>query len=175
MSARRRCLLVLAVLVAGSACGIAHPQDLNYRSDKRLHFLEPKARTLVHIPVTVRWAIRDFTVRRPGSAPPSENAGYFAVFVDHAPIKPGETMRVIAKKDEVCLHRPGCPDEQYLEDRQIYTTTASALTLEQIPPIAGDTERVQFHYITVVLLDTTGHRIREAAWQLDVRMRRPGL
>jgi hypothetical protein len=163
------------LIVLGTACGLAHPQELNYRTDKRLDFVAPKARTLVETPIDVRWAIRDFKVQAPGSAPRSHDAGYFAVFVDRAPIKPDETMRVIASKDQPCLHRPGCPDEQYLEDRQIYTTTSSTLTLQQIPPIAGNTERIQVHFITVVLLDTAGHRIGESAWQLDVRMRRVGL
>jgi len=174
--ARGRFVLLIAVLIVlGNACGIAHPGDLGYRIDKRLHFVTPKARTLIKPPIDVRWSISDFTVQPPGGAPPSGKAGYFAVFVDRAPIKPKETMRVVAKNDEVCLHRPGCPDESYLQDRQIYTTTSSGLTLDQIPPIAGDTERIQLHFITVILMDTAGHRIGESAWQLDVRMRRVGL
>jgi hypothetical protein len=172
---RGRPVFVAVLLAFATACGIAHPSELAYRTDERLRFVTPQARTLIHVPTDVRWAIRDFQVRAPGSAPPSKHAGYFAVFVDRAPIKPDETMRVVAKKDEVCLHRPGCPDESYLEDRQIYTTTSSGLTLEQIPPIAGDTERIQVHLITVILMDTSGHRIGESAWALEVRMRRPGL
>jgi hypothetical protein len=175
MAPGRFVLLVAVLVTLTSACGVAHPGDLSYRTDKRLHFLAPKARTVVKTPIDVRWSISDFTVQAPGSAPASEKAGYFAVFVDRAPIKPKETMRVVAKRDEVCLHRPGCPDESYLEDRRIYTTTSYGLTLEQIPPIAGDTERIQLHQITVILMDTTGHRIGESAWQLDVRMRRVGL
>jgi len=168
--------LLLAVLgTLASACGIAHPGELAYRTDKRLTFTAPTARTLVKTPIDVRWSIKGFTVQQPGTAPPSQNAGYFAVFVDKAPIKPNETMRTIAKRDEECLHRPGCPDETYLEDRRIYTTTDSGLTLDQIPPIPGDKERIQFHLVTVILMDTTGHRIGESAWQLDLRMRRVGL
>jgi hypothetical protein len=168
--------LLLAVLgIVASACGVAHPSELAYRTDKRLTFLSPQARTLVKTPVDVRWSIKGFTVQRPGTAPPSQDAGYFAVFVDRAPIKPRETMRVIAKRDEECLRRPGCPDETYLEDRRIYTTTDPGLTLDVIPPIPGDKERIQFHLVTVVLMDTAGRRIGESAWQLDLRMRRVGL
>jgi hypothetical protein len=174
--ARGRPLFVVVVLaVLATACGVAHPSELAYRTDKRLTFASPKARTLVTTPIDVRWNIKDFTVAQPGSSPPSQKDGYFAVFVDRAPIKPRETMRVVANKDQVCLHRPGCPDESYLEDRRIYTTTQSGLTLDQIPPIPGDTERIQLHLITVVLMDTSSHRIGESAWQLDVRMRRAGL
>lgn len=166
---------LFALALACSACGLAHPQELSYRTDERLRFLAPEPRSLVRPPVDVRWTIRDFEVRPPGSGSPSDEAGYFAVFVDRAPIKPGETMRVIAKKDQVCLHKPGCPDEEYLRDRRIYTTTESSLALDQIPPLPGVKERIQFHYVTVVLMDTSGHRIGESAWQLDLRMRRSGV
>jgi hypothetical protein len=168
-------LVVAALALLATACGVAHPSELAYRTDKRLTFTSPKARALVQTPIDVRWNINGFAVEQPGSGPPSANAGYFAVFVDRAPIKPRETMRVIANKDEQCLHRPGCPDESYLEDRQVYTTTQEGLTLDQVPPIAGDKERLQLHIITVVLMDTSGHRIGESAWELDVRMKRPGL
>src|SRR5947209_6932327 len=115
--ARGRPVLLVAVLaVLATACGVAHPSELGYRTDKRLTFTAPKARTLVKTPIDVHWQIKDFTVQAPGSAPPGQKAGYFAVFVDRAPIKPSETMRVVANKDQVCLHRPGCPDESYLED-----------------------------------------------------------
>jgi hypothetical protein len=175
MGPRRGWLVVVALVVPGSGCGVAHPQELNYRTDKRLHFLSPKPRTLVQTPVDVRWSIREFKIRPLGSAPPSQDAGYFAVFVDRAPIKPDESMRVIASKDQVCLHRPGCPDETYLNDRRIFTTTEMGMAVEQIPPLPGDKERVQLHAVTVILMDTSGHRIGESAWQLDLRLRKLGL
>jgi hypothetical protein len=173
--ARGRLVLIVAVLTLTSACGIAHPQELNYRADERLHFTSPKPRTLVRSPVEVHWSMRGFNVRPQGSGPRTADSGYFAVFVDRAPIKPNETMRAVASKDLVCLHRPGCPDETYLNDRRIFTTTATGMTIDQIPPLPGDKERVQLHAVTVILMDTAGHRIGESAWQLDVRMRKLGL
>src|SRR2546428_524161 len=115
MARGRPVLLIAALLVLLTACGVAHPSELAYRIDKRLTFTSPRPRTLVKPPLDVRWTIRDFTVQTPGSRPASEKTGYFAVFVDRAPIKPAETMRVVASKDQVCLHKPGCPDETYLE------------------------------------------------------------
>jgi hypothetical protein len=166
---------LVALLFITAACGIAHPTELNFRTDKRLTFIAPPARALVRTPLHVAWRMEGFRVARPGSAPPSENSGYFAVFVDRAPIRPRGTMRDIAHNDLECLRRPDCPDASYLAGRGIYQTTDSQLTIEQIPPIAGDTERIQFHTITVVLMDTSGHRIGESAWGLEVRMRKPGL
>jgi hypothetical protein len=172
---RARVFLAAIALTAMTGCGIAHPSELNFRSDKRLTFTTPEARTLVKPPLTVAWTIRDFQVRSFGSAPPSKDAGYFAVFVDRAPIKPSETMRDVAHDDQECLHRPGCPDTEYLAERLIYQTTKETITIPQIPPIAGDSEKVQLHTITVALMDTTGHRIGESAWQLDLRMRKVGV
>lgn len=161
--------------LAGAACGITHVQDLNFTVDQRLQFVAPPARSLVTSPLTVSWTITGFGVEAPGSAVPSADAGYFAVFVDQSPIHPGQTMRVVAAKDETCLHQPGCPDAAYLAARRIYTTTATSITLPAIPALAGNSERIQYHSVTVVLMDTSGHRIGESAWELDVRIRRPGL
>lgn len=172
---RARAGLLVVTLGLLSGCGIAHPQNLNYRTDDRLEFTSPDARSLVSTPLTIRWRIRDFEVRPPGSGRPSRDAGYFAIFVDRAPIKPAETMRAIASEDQECLRRAGCPDAAYLADRRVYTTTASGLTIDQIPALPGVKERIQMHAITVVLMNSSGRRIGESAWQLDVRLRKAGL
>lgn len=175
MAPGRRIFLGGLLALAAAGCGIAHPQDLNFTVDKRLQFRSPPARALVTTPVTVRWTMTGFREEPEGSAPARPDAGYFAVFVDRAPIRPGQTMRAVAAGDQVCLHERGCPDAAYLAARQIYTTTATSLTLQQITPLSGNVQRVQYHSVTVVLMDTTGHRIGESAWELDLRMRRPGL
>lgn len=168
----RRLVLLVAVAVAATGCGLTHLSDLNFRVDDRLHFQSPKARSLVHAPVTVSWTIDDFTVAGPGSAPASRDAGYFAVFVDRAPIRPGESLKAIGKDDPTCQHDPKCPDKTYLNDHRVYTTTQTRLRLPLITDIVGDHETLQMHAVTVVLLDTSGHRIGESAWELDFRMHR---
>ena len=170
----RGAALALVAIVA-CACGFTDMQNLAFRVDNRLHFVSPPARALVATPITVRWRMSGFTVERPGSAPPTRDAGYFAVFVDRAPIRPGDTMRSVAKGDEECLHQRGCPGPDYLRFRGIYTTTADQVTVTAIPPLAGDNEMIQLHSVTVVLMDTSGHRIGEYAWELDLRMKKPGL
>jgi hypothetical protein len=168
----RRVALLVAVASMASGCGLAHLSDLNFRVDNRLHFLTPKARTLVHQPITVAWKIGDFTVAAPGSAPPTRDAGYFAVFLDRAPIKPGQTLKAIASGDPTCERDPKCPDKTYLSDHKVFTTTQTHLRIGLITDIPGDHETVQMHSVTVVLLDTAGHRIGESAWELDFRMHR---
>jgi len=165
-------VLIGAVLLSG--CGITHMQELSFRVDNRLHFTTPKARTKLHQPVHLAWTMRDFRVAAPGSEPPSKDAGYFAIFVDRTPIKPGQTMHAIASGDPSC-RAPKCPDRAYLEQHEIYTTTDLSITLPQIPNIVGDKEKVQHHTVTVVLMDTSGHRIGESAWQLDFRIPKVGL
>jgi len=174
---RARRTLPSAALVATlslSGCGLTHLQDLNFRVDKRLHFVAPEARSTVHRPFTVSWTMSDFRIAAKGSEPPTRDAGYFAVFVDRSPIKPGKTMRSLTSNDQACQVDPKCPDRAYLEGINVYETTATSLRLSQVSNVRGDKETLQHHYITVVLMDTAGHRIGERAWELDVRIPKAG-
>ena len=160
-------------LVAG--CGLTHLQDLSFRVDNRLHFISPKDRSKVARPVVLRWTMKGFTIEPNGSAPPSRHAGYFAIFVDQQPIKPGQTMKSVASSDRYCKRTPGCPDANYLANRHIYTTTQTTFQLPTVDPIPNNHDRVQLHTIVIVLMNTSGHRIGEAAWELDLRVRKLGL
>ena len=158
--------LLAALAVLASGCSFS---DLAFTKDYRLHFSAPRSRALVKVPVTVRWNMSDFSVTPAGSGAPSSKAGYFAVFVDRAPIKPGETLRSIA--DRSCKLTKGCPDAAYLAQRGVYATTAPSVTLQQVPAV-NSYQKVQTHEVTVVLLDTAGRRIGEAAWYVDFRMKK---
>lgn len=171
---RRTLTPALALVMVLSGCGLTHPQNLNFRVDNRFEFVSPEARALVKQPLTVSWTMKDFTVAAKGSQSPSTDAGYFAIFVDRSPIKPGETMKAVAKGDRVCERSPDCPNKGYLEQHEVYETTGTSFTLPRIPNVTGNKETVQVHSITIILLDTGGHRIGESAWQLDVRMRKVG-
>jgi hypothetical protein len=174
-SASCRLGLAAAVVASVSGCGLAHLQDLNFRVDDRLHFVSPDARTTVQQPLSVSWAMSDFTVAAPGSAPASRDAGFFGVFVDRAPIHPGETLKAVGHGDPVCDRDAKCPDKAYLNSHYVFTTTATHLQLPRIPDLRGVKEKLQLHSITVVLLDTDGRRIGESAWQLDVRIPKAGV
>ena len=172
MLARVAAALVATVTLAG--CGLTHLQDLNFHVDKRLHFVSPGDRSTVHQQVTITWRMDDFRIAAQGSEPPSHDAGYFADFVDKTPIKPGHTMDDVAKDDPFCQRSPTCPDREYLSQRNIYTTTKTSIEIPFIPDIGGSKEKLQLHTITIVLMDTSGHRIGESAWELDVRIRKVG-
>lgn len=164
---------LLGLALAG--CGLTHMQDLNFRVDDRLHFRSPADRSVVRPPVTITWTMRDFALAAPGSAPPSRNAGYFAVFLDRSPVKPGATLRDVAGSDPTCLRNPHCPGPGYLRDHGVFVTTVPSLQLRLLPPILGGGSGLQLHTITVVLMDTAGHRIGESAWELDLRTPKVGV
>lgn len=164
----------ILALVSTSGCGLTHLQDLNFRVDDRLHFVSPADRATVARSFTVSWTMRDFTVAPLGSAPASRDAGYFAVFVDRTPVKPGQTMKSVMHDDLACQRNPRCPTTKDLRDLGIYTTTGTSVRVAQVGNVSGDRERLQHHYVTVVLMDTAGHRIGESAWELDVRIPKVG-
>lgn len=168
-----RCAAVLALLPL-TGCGLTHLQDLNFRVDDRLHFVSPEDRSTVARSFTVTWTMRDFTVVPEGSAPPTRDAGYFAVFVDRSPIKPGQTTKAVMHDDLACQRNPRCPTRGQLKELGVYTTTGTSLRIAQVGNVTGDRERLQHHYVTVVLMDTAGHRIGESAWELDVRIPKVG-
>jgi hypothetical protein len=164
---RRVVVVALAAAVSLSACA-----DLSFRIDRRLHFLTPRDRQVVTVPFTLRWSMTSFEVVGPGEAAPTRHAGYFAVFVDRAPVHPGQSVKAVASGDHQCKLEPGCPDTQYLADHRVYTTTHPWFTLTEVPLLAGSRDKLQLHQVTVVLLDAAGRRIGESAWTRQFKMRR---
>jgi hypothetical protein len=161
---RQRLATGIAVL---GLCGVLSgcvPQGLAFRVDDRLTFQSPEDRATVKLPVTLDWDIRDFEVTGPGGEV-AEDEGYFAVFVDTTPMPPGEPLSWIARKDNSCRPADGCPDEEYLLARGIYTTTDTELVIEQLPR-NDDDDRRERHRATIVLLDASGSRIGESAFEI---------
>jgi hypothetical protein len=152
---------LLGLCAALSGCV---PQGLAFRVDDRLTFSAPEDRATVELPVRLDWDIRDFEITPPGGDPRAD-AGYFAVFVDSAPMPPGKPLRWLARKDTSCRAADGCPDEEYLEARGVYTTTETELVLEQLPR-GDDEDRRERHRATIVLLDASGTRIGESAFEI---------
>ena len=153
----RRIAIVAAVLVATSGCGFS---NLTFRQDDSLRFLSPDDRAEVTLPLTVRWAVEDFEVG-PG-------AGSFAVFVDRAPQPPGKPLEWLARDDDSCRASDGCPDQSWYADRDVYPTTDTELTIEQLPAASDD--RRELHEVTVVLLDERGRRVGENGWTIEFQV-----
>lgn len=169
---RRLRLVALASSVLLSvALGACSLSNLEFVQDKRLHFVEPKSRQLVGLPLRISWTMSDFALQPAGSGPPSRHAGYFAVFVDRSPVRPGQSLLALA--DRQCRSTSGCVSGSYLADRGVYTTSSTSITIPQIADV-NSYQSTQLHEVTVVLMDTAGHRIGESAWYLDFRMKRQG-
>ena len=131
---------------------------LNFVQDDRVSITAPRDRAEVELPITIRWTARDFD-------------GTYAVFVDRAPVPPGETLTWLAEEDEVCEETPGCPNEVWFRDRDVYATTTTELTLDDLPDLTDD-DRRDFHEATVVLLDRGGRRVGEAAFTVEFQVAR---
>ena len=153
---------LVAVALVLSACV---PEGLAFVKDDRLEISAPKSRATVTTPVTVDWTVHDFEVTGK-TGDERDDAGYFGVFVDRAPMPPGEPMAWLARDDRRCQATPGCPDRVFLADLGAYTTTETSFTVKNLP----DRDAYQgheSHEVTVVLLDGTGRRIGESAWYVD--------
>ena len=152
---------VLVALVAVAGCRV---EGLQFKNDHRLTILEPAARDKVTLPLLIRWSMTDFeAVGLDGSS--QADRGAFVVFVDRAPMAMGSSLESLANSDARCKRDPNCPNEQYFTERGIYVTTETSLTLELLPASANGRGDEQ-HYINIVLVDGTGHRIGESAWYL---------
>jgi hypothetical protein len=155
--------LLAALCLSLSGCV---SQGLAFRVDDRVEITSPKDRAEVTLPVTVRWSVRDFEVIEPGtsSSLPRGKAGYFAVFIDGTPQPPGKSLAWLARNDRSCRPADGCPDAEYLAARNVYSTSALDITFEQLPRPSNEKHKER-HTVTIVLLDPSGKRIGESAFQ----------
>jgi hypothetical protein len=151
-----RRLGALALLVAASGCAV---DGLAFRVDDRVEITAPADRAQVSLPVTIEWTGERLDA--------SDGGPFFAVFVDRAPIKPGQSLRALA--DDSCNRTPGCPDLGYLEDRFVFLTDGNAVTLDAVPERGGSqrTSADDRHEATIVLVDGEGRRIGEAAYTVE--------
>lgn len=149
--------------------------DVSFTQDRRLTILTPEDRTTVELPFDIRWEVTDFTIVGPGGESIGDDAGYFVLFFDHNPIPPGKDLRSVADNDPSCLQDPGCPDEFYLNQRNIYTTTATHFTVEFITDTRPRErpEATDWHEATIVLVTPAGKRIGESAFPVRFIVDRP--
>ena len=153
-------LLLAVVALAPTGCSVSH---LDLVNDHRLRFVSPANRAHTHLPVIIRWSRPAFTGR-----------GSFALFVDRAPVRPGQRLDAIASGDPTCDHPPGCDNAAYFSAHQVYSTPAEAFTLSHIDTLSGNRQSQQLHQVTIVLLDSAGRRLGESAWYRFIWLPRAG-
>ena len=151
-------MLVWVVLVAAlPACD--RFDGLAFREDNRVDIISPTDRAHVKLPMTVRW-----TSRASGRS--------FGVFVDRAPQPPGEPLSWVARNDDSCRATANCPDADYLAQRNVFRTSEPRFRVQQLLDTQRDTQRREFHEVTVVLLDRRGKRVGESAWSVEFQVDR---
>ena len=160
----RRGLAVLLLLTA-SAAGACGTGGLKFRKDDRVDITAPRDRVRVVAPVDVRWTTKGLVLGEAGG--PAQ----FAVFVDRAPIRPGQSMTALG--DDSCRRTAGCPDEAYLAERFIYLTRKTSLTVDTLPAksTANRTSAKDTHDVTIVLVDADGRRHGESSWSVEFTTR----
>ena len=152
---RRAAVLLVLGLTFLPACG----RDLAFREDDRVDIVRPGDRADVKLPVKLQWTAK--------LEHPSAGGPYYAVFLDKAPIRPGQSLRAIG--DDTCGKTPGCPDLQYLRDRYVFVTDKTSLTLDAVPQTSSSerTGAKNRHEATIVLIDADGRRIGESAYAVE--------
>lgn len=160
---------IISIAILCSGCAFGRLSSMQFRQDRRVRITSPKAHTTVPVPFVLRWTVKDFEVTGPTKAA-SRDAGYFAVFVDRAPVAPGRTLVDVARGDPHCTEARGCPDAKYLADHWVFTTERTSLTVDRLPE-KNTTQRTEAHELTIVFLDGSGRRIGESAWRLQFNVR----
>lgn len=135
----------VAAVVGLVGCGVTLP------AESAVEITAPAAMATHELPLEVRWEA------------PRVPAGGFAVFVDRAPVAPGQDLRSIARAedDRACLDRPTCPDASWLRARGIYLVHDRAATIQSFDTV-GKQRDGGVHRITVVPLDADDRRPDES-------------
>jgi hypothetical protein len=166
----KRLLAVVAIALAvAPACQL---QGLAFIEDRRVELVSPEYREIVGQPVTIDWEVTDDAL-----AEELGSGTQFGVYMDIDPQPPGEPLEYFGRDDPTCRRSPTCPDEKYLRQRGVYTTTDTEMTFRFLPVAPGvDLEQgdPDFHEVTLVLLDEEGQRIGESAWAIIFEVGREG-
>ena len=138
----------MLVAVSLSGCAI---NGLSFQQDKRISIIQPADNAEMPLPLEVTWTAQDFD-------------GYYAVFFDRSPMKPGQNLQSLVPENDPCRAREVCPDAAWLADRNIYVTDATTLQVAQLPDRRDNNRSKDRHEMVIVLLDPTGARIGESAF-----------
>lgn len=144
-------VVVVAVAVVATSCSAS---GLAFRASDAVEIVSPRDRAAVRLPVRLSWRA-------------SARGAFYAAFVDRAPIRPGQSLDVLA--DDDCRRAPRCPDLQYLRDRYVFVTDGHSLVVDAVPQKTG-TQRASArrrHEATIVPLDADGRRVGESAYTVE--------
>jgi hypothetical protein len=145
-------LMAAGCLVGLTGCGVG-----SFVTNQSVHVISPAPLTTVSAPFVVAWTVSGRTGPR------------FAVFVDQSPIAPGQSIDDLASQQ--CQRQPGCVNASYLAGLGVFLTASDQVTVPVLAPLGGAAGREAFpvHTVTVVLMDSQGRRVGDAAWRVEFR------
>jgi hypothetical protein len=145
-------LLVITGLGTLPSCAVT---ELEYRNDHRLELLTPTDLVTVRTPFLIRWRVHNFVL----SAAPTDcqsGAGHVAIFIDRAPIAPGDTLEGMtnAELGGVVADPP-----------------ADGYRVQQLGPLLNAPKGEEnLHEVTIALLDCHGRRVGESSAYVQFRV-----
>lgn len=148
-------LLAAALAVCLALFAALQAPGLAFHSEDQLRMVAPAELAEVEAPLVLRWKVSDEVARAV-----AQRRAYFAVFIDRAPIAPGESLAALA--DDGCRRTPGCPDRAWLAERRVLVTQSSAVRVGILPD-GGWGADGRGHEATVVVIAADGTRWGEAA------------
>lgn len=154
-----RLLRLLAVVaLAASSC---QTYGMSFTRDSRIAVTSPRPRAVLDLPVVVRWRVADDLLE---SIRSSDGEKYFAVFVDRAPISAGRDISDMV--DRECRRTPGCGDEQWFNDRGVYFTSGTSITIRDVDDLRVDRAREDkdLHRATVVVMRRAEERVLDTSY-----------
>jgi len=148
VSGLRRVALVLLLALVTPACAV---NGLSFFQDYQLDIIQPDENAEVSLPLTVRWEA-------------DKRDGYFAVFLDRSPLRPGKPLLSLVPSDDPCLKQEVCPDSAWLAEHNVYVTDKNEIAVELLVDKRENNRSKDRHDMTIVLLDPTGRRVGETVF-----------
>jgi len=157
----RRVSVVLLVVVLLAGC------DAALTRDERLQIESPREGATVSLPLALEWSSTGVRTTDPGK--PEPGGFYFAVFVDRAPLGPGEALVELVER-ECAVAGNGCATRSYFEQRGVFITDQLRLRIANVPVKTEHRKDAYLHTATIVLMDSHHRRVGEGAWTRTFRV-----
>jgi hypothetical protein len=145
--------MLVALLFFAASC---QTSGMSFTRDARLAIEAPHERATLQLPVDVRWrpsASLEASMRR------SNGDQYYGVFVDREPVRSGNDISAMV--DSECRRTPGCGTESWFNDRGVYFTRDTSVTINDIQDKRDDRAREtrDLHQVTVVVMRRAEKRV----------------
>lgn len=147
----RRVALALLLVFSAPACAV---NGLSFFHDYELDVHVPDENAEVSLPFQVRWEA-------------DSRAGYFAVFFDRSPMRPGKPLLSLVPSGDPCREQQACPDAAWLADHGVYVTDKPEIVVERLADKRENNRSKDRHELTIVLLDNEGRRVGESSYHRE--------